>query len=177
MRGSTMLSKCTELGIRCTYNRTRHSNDNAHMEASFRLLKHGHEIVIPESFDSLKHAREWVNEYYDWYNNEHRHSGICYITPNNCYKGLGPSIMEHRNQVIRDFYSTHSEQEKLIKATRKMFTWKMPKSVTVMPFYTKRAKVKNIIRSKKLDSGKYANVGKAKVKGKTFIISLLCLKT
>lgn len=163
MRGSTMLSKCTELGISCTYNRPRHSNDNAHMEASFRLLKHGHEIVIPESFDSLKHAREWVNEYYDWYNNEHRHSGICYITPNNCYNGLGPSIMEHRNQVIRDFYSTHSEQEKLIKATRKTFTWEMPKSVTVMPFYTKRAKVKNIIRSKKLDSGKYANVGKAKV--------------
>lgn len=48
-----MVSKCLELGISCTYNRSRHSNDNAHMEASFRLLKHGHEILIPESFDSL----------------------------------------------------------------------------------------------------------------------------
>lgn len=38
MRGSTMVAKCLDLGIPCTYNRPRHSNDNAHMEASFRLL-------------------------------------------------------------------------------------------------------------------------------------------
>ena len=34
MRGSTMVAKCLELGISCTYNRPRHSNDNAHMEGS-----------------------------------------------------------------------------------------------------------------------------------------------
>lgn len=38
MRGSTIVAKCLDLGIPCTYNRPRHSNDNAHMEASFRLL-------------------------------------------------------------------------------------------------------------------------------------------
>lgn len=46
MRGSTMVAKCLELGISCTYNRPRLSNDNAHMEASFRLLKHGHEVLF-----------------------------------------------------------------------------------------------------------------------------------
>lgn len=60
MRGSTMVAKCLELGISCTYNRPRHSNDNAHMEASFRLLKHGHEVAIPQNFDTLSHAELWL---------------------------------------------------------------------------------------------------------------------
>lgn len=60
MRGSTMVAKCLELGISCTYNRPRHSNDNAHMEASFRLLKHGHEVATPQNFDTLSHAELWL---------------------------------------------------------------------------------------------------------------------
>ena len=60
MRGSTMVAKCLELGISCTYNRPRHSNDNVHMEASFRLLKHGHEVAIPQNFDTLSHAELWL---------------------------------------------------------------------------------------------------------------------
>lgn len=60
MRGSTMVAKCLELGISCTYNRPKHSNDNAHMEASFRLLKHGHEVAIPQNFDTLSHAELWL---------------------------------------------------------------------------------------------------------------------
>ncbi|WP_406019905.1 integrase core domain-containing protein [Succinivibrio sp.] len=156
-----MVSKCIELGLSCTYNRPRHSNDNAHMEASFRLLKHGHEVLIPESFDSLKHAREWVNEYYNWYNNKHRHSGICFITPQDCYEGKGEAIMAKRNKIMDEFYKTHSEQKNLAEATGKRKYWKMPKNAVVMPFYTKRSKVKNKIRAQKLDSGKCANIGKS----------------
>lgn len=84
-----MVAKCLELGVSCTYNRPRHSNDNAHMEASFRLVKHGHEIAISQSFDTLSHARAWGDKYYNWYNNIHRHSGICYITPSACFDGKG----------------------------------------------------------------------------------------
>jgi len=160
MRGSTMIAKCLELGISCTYNRPRHSNDNAHMEASFRLLKHGHEIEIPVSFDTLKQARTWVNEYYLWYNNIHRHSGICYITPQQCYECKGAEIMERRNHVIDEFFNTHSKQKKLIEATGRKPFWKMPDKVEVMPFYTKRSKIKNKIRAMKMDSGEYAEVGK-----------------
>lgn len=160
MRGSTMIAKCLELGISCTYNRPRHSNDNAHMEASFRLLKHGHEIEIPVSFDTLKQARTWVDEYYIWYNNVHRHSGICYITPQQCYECKGAEIMERRNHVIDEFFKTHSEQKKLIEATGRKPCWKMPDKVEVMPFYTKRSKIKNKIRAMKMDSGEYAEIGK-----------------
>lgn len=154
MRGSTMIAKCTELGIECTYNRARHSNDNAHMEASFKLLKHGHEVAIPEAFNTLKHARTWVDQYYHWYNHKHRHSGICYITPQQCYEGKGPGIMKKRNEIIDIYYQQHKDHGLLrdnITSTGKMrrCLWQMPAKVEVMPFYTKRARVKNVIRAKK----------------------------
>lgn len=44
MKGQTMQAACYSLGILCTFNRPRTSNDNAHMEASFKLLKHGRVI-------------------------------------------------------------------------------------------------------------------------------------
>ena len=160
MRGSTMVAKCLELGISCTYNRPRHSNDNAHMEASFRLLKHGHEVAIPQSFDTLSQAREWVNQYYEWYNNIHRHSGICYITPSQCYDGKGDEIMLRRNKIIEEFFEKHQKQKTLVKATGKYKNWEMPKNAVVMPFYSKRSKIKNKIRATKMDSGNFANVGK-----------------
>lgn len=163
MRGSTMMAKCLELGISCTYNRPRHSNDNAHMEASFRLLKHGHEVEIPESFDSLKQAQAWVDKYYFWYNNIHRHSGICYITPQQCYECKGEEIMNHRNQIIEEFFNAHSEQKNLVDNTGRKPFWKMPEKAEVMPFYSKRSKIKNKIRAMKMDSGEYAYVGKMRL--------------
>ena len=77
------------------------------MEASFRLLKHGHEVAISQSFDTLSHARAWVDKYYDWYNNVHRHSGICYITPSECFDGKGGEIMSRSNKIIEKFFESH----------------------------------------------------------------------
>ena len=77
------------------------------MEASFRLVKHGHEVAISQSFDTLSHARAWVDKYYDRYNNIHRHSGICYITPSECLDGKGGEIMSRRNKIIEKFFESH----------------------------------------------------------------------
>ena len=164
MRGSTMVAKCLELGISCTYNRPRHSNDNAHMEASFRLLKHGHEVAIPQSFDTLSQARDWVDKYYDWYNNIHRHSGICYITPSQCFDGKGDEIMSRRNMIIEMFFESHQKQKALVESTGKFKRWRMPKDAVVMPFYSKRSKIKNKIRASKMDSSEFAMVGKEKMR-------------
>ena len=138
-----------ELGISCTYNRPRHSNDNAHMEAGFRLLKHGHEVAIPQSFDTLSHARAWVDKYYNWYNNIHLHSGICYITPSECFDGKGDEIMSRRNKIIEKFFESHQKQKLLVETTGKFKRWQMPKKAVVMPFYSKRSKIKNKIRASK----------------------------
>ena len=131
-----MVSKCLELGISCIYNRPTRSNDNAHMEASFRLLKYGHKILIPESFDILELARVWGDSYYDRYNNKHRHSGICYITPKVCYDGNGEELMANGNRIMEEFYERHSKQKAFAETTGKRKFWKMPEKAVVIPFYS-----------------------------------------
>ena len=97
-----------------------------------------------------------VDQYYHWYNHTHRHSGICYITPQQCYEGKGPDIIKKRNEVIDIYYQMHKNQGLLrenITSTgkKRRSLWQTPEKVEVMPFYTKRARVKNVIRAKKLD--------------------------
>ena len=153
MTGQTMIAACIDLGIQCTYSRPRHSNDNAHMEASFKLLKHNGIVEIPQCFSSVEHARSWCEDCYQWYNNEHRHSGICYITPAKCYQGEGAMIMEKRNCIINEFYAEHQESAKLRgnaggkRSHKKAMVWEMPKQVEIMPFYVKRSIVKTNIRN------------------------------
>lgn len=94
------------------------------MEASFRLLKHGNEVTIPQSFDTLSQARVWVDKYYDWYNNIHRHSGICYITPSQCFDGKGDEMMSRRNMIIEKFFERHQKQKALVESTGKFKRWR-----------------------------------------------------
>ena len=85
-----------------------------------------------------------VDQYYHWYNHTHRHSGICYITPQQCYEGKGPDIMKKRNDVIDIYYQMHKNQGLLrenITSTgkKRRSLWQTPEKVEVMPFYTKLA--------------------------------------
>ena len=93
MKGKNMLAKMEALGIVGSYSRPMHSNDNAAMESSFATLKHSHAVPIPKCFESVKQAQEWSDKFYEWYNNSHLHSGIGFITPNDCHNGLGPKII------------------------------------------------------------------------------------
>ena len=106
------------------------------MEASFRLLKYGHKILIPESFDILELPRVWGDSYYDRYNNKYRHSGICYITPKVCYDGNGEELMANGNRIMEEFYERHSKQKAFAETTGKRKFWKMPEKAVVMPFYS-----------------------------------------
>lgn len=132
------------------------------MEASFRLLKHDHEVAIPQSFDTLFNARDWGDKYYDWYNNIHRHSGICYTTPSECFDGKGDKILSRRNMIIEKFFESHQKQKALVENTGKFKRWQMPKNAVVMPFYSKRSKIKNKIRATKMDSSEFEMIGKEK---------------
>jgi len=80
MKSQTLLAKLSDLGISPSYSRARVSNDNAYSEALFRTLKY-----CPEwprrGFVTIEDARHWVETFVDWYNHEHRHSAVRYITP------------------------------------------------------------------------------------------------
>lgn len=126
MKGKNMLFKVNALGITASYSRPHHSNDNAHMESSFALLKHCHSMPIPKCFESTKKAQEWCDAFYDWYNHHHLHSGINFITPADCHAGLGPTIMENRNRIVEE------------SGLRRSHPYSMPKTVSLMSFATKR---------------------------------------
>ena len=82
--GSSMKSKPVEsllvdLGVEKTHSRPHTSNDNPYSEAQFKTLKYRPEF--PKRFGSIQDARSFCREFFTWYNKEHRHSGIAYLTP------------------------------------------------------------------------------------------------
>ena len=98
MKGATMLATLQELGVVPSFSRPAVSNDNPYSESLFRTLKYRPEY--PEAaFESLPAARAWVNGFTHWYNNEHLHSAIKFVTPAQRHTGEDKCILEKRKQV------------------------------------------------------------------------------
>ena len=75
------------------------------MDLTFLRIPQSEVYCVPKLLCHLK-----VDQYYHWYNHTHRHSGICYITPQQCYEGKSPDIMKKRNEVIDIYYQMHKNQ-------------------------------------------------------------------
>jgi putative transposase len=98
MKGATLLATLQELGIVPSFSRPSVSNDNPYSESLFKTLKYRPEY--PEkAFKDITSAREWVTGFVDWYNNEHFHSGIKFVTPNQRHLGSDNKILLDRHQV------------------------------------------------------------------------------
>ena len=98
MKGATMLATLQDLGIVPSFSRPRVSDDNPFSEALFRTLKYRPEYPS-KPFQSLDGARQWVEWFVDWYNNEHRHSAIRFVTPAQRHAGQDAEILDHRRKV------------------------------------------------------------------------------
>jgi putative transposase len=80
MKGVTMLATLQKLGVMPSFSRPSVSNDNPYSESLFRTLKY--RPSYPEKkFTGLVQARTWVDSFVTWYNDEHCHSGIKFVTP------------------------------------------------------------------------------------------------
>lgn len=98
MKGSTMLATMQNLGVMPSFSRPRVSNDNAYAESLFRTAKYC--PMWPEKpFDTLDEARAWVQRFVNWYNNQHRHSALKFVTPNERHEGLASKILGNREAV------------------------------------------------------------------------------
>ncbi len=98
MKGSTMLACMQNLGVQPSYSRPRVSNDNAHAETVFRTAKYS--ALWPERrFCSLDEARAWVHRFVGWYNHEHRHSGLQYVTPVQRHRGDADDLLARRRVI------------------------------------------------------------------------------
>ena len=98
MKGATMLSMLQALGITPSFSRPSVSNDNPYSEALFKTLKYCPKYPT-KPFDSLESARAWVQTFVTWYNEEHHHSKIKFVTPSERHKGLDLSILASRKTV------------------------------------------------------------------------------
>ena len=109
MKGSSLLVTLNNLGIEPSYSRPQVSNDNPYSESLFRTLKYRPAYPY-QGFSDIEKARDWVHQFVRWYNGEHRHSGLNFITPNQRHQGLDVEIMEKRQTVYEAAKSIHPER-------------------------------------------------------------------
>ena len=112
-RGSAMTSKTVaqllaDLGVTKTHSRPHVSNDNPYSEAQFKTLKY--RPGFPAQFGCLVDARGWMQEFVQWYNHEHRHSGIGLLTPATVHQGQAPARLAARRAVLQTAYTAHPER-------------------------------------------------------------------
>jgi transposase InsO family protein len=98
MKGATMLATLRRLGVLPSFSRPSVSDDNAYSEALFKTLKY-RPFYPRRPFASLEEATAWVNGFIRWYNHEHLHSGIRFVTPECKHRGEDSALLEKRKAV------------------------------------------------------------------------------
>lgn len=102
MKGATMLETLYALGITPSNSRPRVSNDNAFAESVFKTVKYRPNYQ-PKGFETLEEARQWVCEFVKWYNNDHHHSGINFLTPSQRHsEDFGLEVLSKRKAVYEE---------------------------------------------------------------------------
>jgi len=97
LKGATLLVTLRALGIATTYSRPGVSNDNPFSESLFRTLKY--QALYPNRpFHGLTEAMAWVNQLVHWYNTEHRHSAIGFVTPHQKHTGDDVWLLAQRRK-------------------------------------------------------------------------------
>jgi hypothetical protein len=96
LKATTVLAMLHWLGIEPSYSRPRVSDDNAFAEALFRTAKYRPEFPL-KGFADLDAARQWAGRFVHWYNHEHRHSGIRYVTPAQRHVGQDGPVLAARH--------------------------------------------------------------------------------
>jgi putative transposase len=100
LKATTVLAMLHWLGIKPSYSRPRVSDDNAFAEAVFRTAKYRPEFPL-KGFADLQAARRWAARFVQWYNHEHRHSGIRYVTPAQRHAGQDGRLLAARHAVYQ----------------------------------------------------------------------------
>jgi len=106
MKSSTLLSKLYDLGITPSRGRPRVSNDNPYSESLFRTLKYCPQWP-KDGFADLDAARSWVRDFIRWYNHEHRHSRIRFVTPAQRHRGEDQEVLAKRHALYQQARNQH----------------------------------------------------------------------
>jgi putative transposase len=108
MTSKTLAEKLIDLGVNKTHSRPRVSNDNPFSEAQFKTLKYW--PGFPDRFDSPQHAREVSRTFFPWYNHEHHHSALSFLTPAVVHHGQADQLLAERHRVRMAAYLERPER-------------------------------------------------------------------
>jgi hypothetical protein len=127
LKATTVLAMLHWLGVKPSYSRPRVSDDNAYAESLFRTAKYRPEFPA-KGFASLDEARTWAAEFVRWYNVDHRHSGIRYVSPQQRHAGQDKAILAARH----DLY-IQARQRNPARWSRHTRDWSHIGAVTLNP--------------------------------------------
>lgn len=109
LKSQTVMQKLRDLGVGSSHSRPRVSNDNAFIESLFRTLKYSPRWPS-EGFESLDAARQWANKFMSWYNHEHKHSALKFVTPAQRHRGEDIQILAKRHEVYQQAKAANPER-------------------------------------------------------------------
>lgn len=112
-RGAPMTARTThrlleKLDITPSFNRPRVSNDNPYSESAFKTLKYS--PACPDRFVGLTDSRSWAQTLFRYYNYDHKHSGLAYLTPYHVHYGQSQQVVGQRNQTLAAAFALHPER-------------------------------------------------------------------
>ena len=144
MKGETMLATMQRLGVAHSRSRPAVSNDNPYSESLFKTLKYRPQLPL-KPFESLLHARNWVTELVRWYNDEHRHSTIGFVTPEQRHAGADQALLSKRTEVYEA-----ARQANPLRWSKQIRNWQYVKTVHLNPD-TPQKKESQTIQKNQLD--------------------------
>lgn len=109
MKGATLLATLQALGVTPSFSRPAVSNDNPYSESLFKTMKY-RPAYPGQAFESLLAARRWVGMFIQWYNQEHRHSAIRFVTPAERHANLDTELLQKRANVYEEAKKRHPER-------------------------------------------------------------------
>ena len=101
MKGATMLARLQLLGVMPSFSRPSVSDDNPYSESLFKTVKYC-PMYPSKPFESIEVAIIWVRNFISWYNEEHLHSSIRFVTPSSRHKCEDQNILKNRTIVYKN---------------------------------------------------------------------------
>jgi len=115
MKGATMVATLHKLGVTPSFSRPHVSNDNPYSESLFRTMKYRPEYPS-RPFENIGQAQSWVDEFVFWYNTQHLHSAIRFVTPDDRHWRREEHILANRQKVYEK--AQHRNPNRWSKNTR-----------------------------------------------------------
>ena len=109
MKGATMLATLQSLGVMPSFSRPAVSNDNPYSESLFKTLKYRPDYP-KRAFENLFAARQWVGTFVHWYNHEHCHSALRFVTPHERHAGQDTALLAKRVNVYEAAKTAHPQR-------------------------------------------------------------------